>query len=137
MLHLTAGNIWDWEIMLFGKLFWRLSVVTSAHVTWNPVIGWWRFTLESFHEKCPVMFPSSTLNEADRFSGLANTFETTCPVKKKKCLWIQVFSKTFPFILSAKLCIVTFRKQEKNDPVIPAVKCKVFVENVKAVIQYH
>lgn len=31
--QLTAGSICDCEMMLLGKLFCRLSVVTSAHVT--------------------------------------------------------------------------------------------------------
>lgn len=29
----TEGSIWDCEMMLLGKLFCLLSVVTSAHVT--------------------------------------------------------------------------------------------------------
>lgn len=36
--RLTGGRIWDWEMMLLGKLFCRLSVVISAQVTWKPVI---------------------------------------------------------------------------------------------------
>lgn len=75
--QLTAGSICDCEMMLLGKLFCRLSVVTSAHVTWNPVMGWWRTALDIFQEKCPVMLPSWTMKDADRFSGLANTLGRT------------------------------------------------------------
>lgn len=75
--QLTAGSICDCEMMLLGKLFCRLSVVTSAHVTWNPVMGWWRTVLDIFQEKWPVMLPSWTMKDADRFSGLANTLGRT------------------------------------------------------------
>lgn len=69
----TEGRIWDCEMMLFGRLFCLLSVVTSAHVTWKPVMGWYRFALAIFQEKWPVMFASRTTNDAERFSGLAST----------------------------------------------------------------
>lgn len=36
--RLTGGRICDWEMMLLGRLFCRLSVVISAQVTWKPVI---------------------------------------------------------------------------------------------------
>lgn len=69
-------------MMLLGKLFCLLSVVTSAQVTWNPVMGWWRFAFDIFQEKWPVMLPSWTMKEADRFSGLANTLGRICAVKR-------------------------------------------------------
>lgn len=71
---LTGGRIWDWEMMLLGRLFCRLSVVISAQVTWKPVIRWWGATLETRHRKLPVMFDSLVEKEAVRFSGFARTF---------------------------------------------------------------
>lgn len=70
----TGGRICDWEMMLLGRLFCRLSVVISAQVTWNPVIRWWAATLDTRHRKLPVMLPSVMEKEAVRFSGLAKTF---------------------------------------------------------------
>lgn len=60
-------------MMLLGRLFWRLSVVISAQVTWKPVMRWWGATLETRHRKLPVMFDSLIEKEAVRFSGLART----------------------------------------------------------------
>lgn len=71
--RLTGGRIWDWEMMLLGRLFCRLSVVISAQVTWKPVIRWWGATLETRHRKLPVMLDSLIEKEAVRFSGLART----------------------------------------------------------------
>lgn len=70
----TGGRICDWEMMLLGRLFCRLSVVISAQVTWKPVIRWWAATRDTRHRKLPVMFPSLMEKEAVRFSGLAKTF---------------------------------------------------------------
>lgn len=80
---LTGGRIWDWEMMLFGRLFCRLAVVISAQVTWKPVIRWWGATRDTRHTKLPVMFPSLMENEAVRFSGLARTFGSTGAVLEK------------------------------------------------------
>lgn len=74
---LTAGRIWDCEMMLFGRLLGRLSVVASAQVTWKPVAGRGRPALLSVQEKCPVMLASCTAKEADRCSGLACTLGRT------------------------------------------------------------
>lgn len=80
--RLTGGRIWDWEMMLLGKLFCRLWVVISAQVTWKPVIRWCGATLETRHRKLPVMFPSLMEKEAVRFSGLAKTFGSPGAVEK-------------------------------------------------------
>lgn len=76
----TAGRICDCEMMLLGRLFCLLSVVTCAHVTWKPVMGCWRLALGIFHEKWPVTLPSWTAKDAERFSGLASTLGRTGPV---------------------------------------------------------
>lgn len=67
-------------MMLLGRLFCLLSVVTSAHVTWKPVLGWWTLAGAIFHEKWPVTFPSSMAKDAERFCGWASTLETAWPV---------------------------------------------------------
>ena len=64
-------------MMLFGRLLGRLSVVTSAQVTWKPVAGRGKPAWFTLQEKCPVMLASRTTKEADRFSGLACTLERT------------------------------------------------------------
>lgn len=80
--RLTGGRIWDWEMMLLGRLFCRLSVVISAQVTWKPVIRWWGATLDTRHKKLPVMFPSLMEKEAVRFSGFARTLGSPGPVRE-------------------------------------------------------
>lgn len=76
----TAGRIWDCEMMLLGKLFCLLSVVTSAQVTWKPVTGWSRLAWAVVQAKWPVTFPSWTAKEADRSWGVASTLGRTGPV---------------------------------------------------------
>lgn len=78
----TGGRICDWEMMLLGRLFCRLSVVISAQVTWNPVMRWWAAILDTRHRKLPVMFPSLMEKEAVRFSGLAKTFGCSGAVQR-------------------------------------------------------
>ena len=65
-------------MMLFGRLLGRLSVVTSAQVTWKPVAGRGKPAWFTLQEKCPVMLASCTMKEADRFSGLACTLGCMC-----------------------------------------------------------
>lgn len=80
--RLTGGRIWDWEMMLLGRLFWRLSVETSAHVTWKPVIGWCGWGRDTLQRKLAVTLPSWKVKAAVRFSGLAKTFDGAGGFKK-------------------------------------------------------
>lgn len=82
--ELTGGRICDWDTMLFGRLFSRFATVTSAHVTWKPVIGWGGWGREMCQRKCPVTFSPLAVKYAVRFSGLANTFTATEIIQRKK-----------------------------------------------------
>lgn len=65
--------------MLSGRLLGRLSVVTSAQVTWKPVLGGAGRAPAICQEKWPVTLASWMAKDAERFSGLASTLGRTGP----------------------------------------------------------
>lgn len=80
-------------MMLLGRLFCRLSVVTSAHVTWKPVMRWCGCGRVTLQKKLPVMFPSWMEKAAVRFSGLARTLG--CPETEKYTSYTYMLTLTY------------------------------------------
>lgn len=95
--------------MLLGSPSCRLSVVTSAHVTWKPVIGWWGWGRDTLQRKWAVTLSPWKVKAAVRFTGLAKTFDGAGEKKQKMKsvwkLWWDVLSCDLVFLFQ-KSCFV-------------------------------